>query len=138
MIRLVCINDDCKYSYEVSVNELKEYYQYHEKCLICGSLLKVAENSIEEIVRKNIYTRAEEYINSWVKELGWDNTLDLIAKNKDSACYRIYKEILEKRGFKMKEKKCCGNCFYADEGTCHFAGEISTDFVCEHYKDERE
>ena len=36
------------------------------------------------------------------------------------------------------KKKCCGNCVYADRGTCGFAGEISTDFLCDHYiEDDR-
>ena len=30
-------------------------------------------------------------------------------------------------------KECCGNCFYAEDGVCEFAGEISTDYLCEHY-----
>lgn len=37
----------------------------------------------------------------------------------------------------MTNKKCCGNCFYADDGVCEFAGEISTDFVCENYKERK-
>lgn len=45
---------------------------------------------------------AEEHLNKWVNEIGWDNTLDLIKRNKDQACYRIYKELLEKRGFKIR------------------------------------
>jgi hypothetical protein len=105
VIKLICINEECKYSYRVSENELKEYSQYHEKCLICGSKLKVAEESINEIVKKDLYERAENNINKWFKELGGDNTLDLIARNKSNACYRIYKEILQKRGFKIKEEK---------------------------------
>jgi len=37
--------------------------------------------------------------------------------------------------------KCCGNCFYAGDGVCdnhegEWAGEISTDFVCEKYKEK--
>ena len=28
----------------------------------------------------------------------------------------------------------CGNCFHADGGTCCFAGEISTDFWCIHFR----
>lgn len=131
MIKLVCQNTECKYSYRVSENELLEYSQYHKKCLICGSLLKVSDECVKEIVVKNLYQKAEANINKWFKELGGDNTLDLIARNKDNSCYRIYKEILEKKGFKIK---CCGNCFYADEGICQFAGEISTDYYCENYK----
>jgi len=38
----------------------------------------------------------------------------------------------------MTKKKCCGNCVYGDDGVCGHptdsAGEIGTDFLCEHYK----
>ena len=100
MIRLKCINETCGYSYEVSENEIKEYGQYHTKCLLCKSKMKVV--NLEEIVEKDLYQRAEEYIKKWVAEIGWDNTLDLIKKNKNQGCYRIYKEILEKKGFTIK------------------------------------
>ena len=33
-------------------------------------------------------------------------------------------------------KKCCGNCSHGEDGVCGFAGEISTDFVCEHFKEQ--
>jgi hypothetical protein len=33
----------------------------------------------------------------------------------------------------FKEPKCCGNCQYADDGICEFAGEIGTCFVCNLY-----
>jgi len=100
MIVLKCSNEYCNYCYKVTPKELENNPQYHSNCLICGSLLKV--DNLKEIITKNLYERAEEYINKWVSELGWDRTLDLIAKNKEQACYRIYKEILEKRGFKIK------------------------------------
>jgi hypothetical protein len=101
MIRLKCSNKSCAYCYSISVKEFEEYKDtYHNFCMICGSKLEVT--NLEEIVAKDIYKRAEEYINKWVADLGWDRTLDLIEKNKDQACYRIYKEILEKRGFKIK------------------------------------
>ena len=36
--------------------------------------------------------------------------------------------------------KCCGNCEYADSGVCchpeEFAGEISTDYICERYENK--
>lgn len=102
MIKLKCVNKECNYIYEVTQKELEDYPLYHQKCLICGSKLKITQKSLTEIVRKGIYQRAEQYINKWVAEMGWDNTLDLIKSNKNQASYRIYKEILEKRGFKLK------------------------------------
>jgi hypothetical protein len=103
MIRLICVNDDCKYSYDVSEKELTEYSGYHKKCLICGSQLKVTQESLNEIVGKDLYTQANELLDKWVKEIGWDNTIDLIKRHKEQPCYRIYKDILKKRGFNIKD-----------------------------------
>lgn len=101
MIRLKCSNPSCAYCYSVSPKELEEYGKiYHNICMMCGSKLDVV--NLEEIIKLDIYKRAEEYINIWVLEMGWDRTLDLISRNKNQVCYRIYKEILEKRGFKLK------------------------------------
>ncbi len=102
-IKLRCSNENCNYCYEVSELELEEFGQYHKKCLICGSKLEVTKESLNEIVEKDLYTQANELLNKWVNEIGWDNTLDLIKRHKDQPCYRIYKDILEKRGFKIKE-----------------------------------
>lgn len=103
MIKLICVNDECKYSYLVSESELTEYPGYHKKCLVCGSQLEVAKESLNEIVEKDLYTQANELLDKWVKEIGWDNTIDLIKRHKDQPYYRIYKEILEKRGFNIKD-----------------------------------
>lgn len=103
MIKLICVNDVCKYSYEVSEKELTEYPEYHKKCLICGNQLKVTEESLNEVVKKDLYTQAEDYINKWSAEMGLEGCMELIERHKDQSCYRIYKEILEKRGLKIKD-----------------------------------
>jgi len=101
LIKLKCINENCNFSYSVSEKEFLEYGKiYHNRCMICSSKLEV--DNLKEIVEKDLYQRAEDYINKWVVEIGWDRTLDLIQRNKEQSCYRIYKEILEKRGFKLK------------------------------------
>jgi hypothetical protein len=102
MIRLKCLNDICGYSYEVTQKELEDNSQYYKLCLLCKSKLEIAKESLEEIIEKDLYTRAEEYINIWVAEIGWDNVLDLLARNKTQSCYRIYAEILRKKGFILK------------------------------------
>jgi hypothetical protein len=37
-----------------------------------------------------------------LKELGGDETLSLIERNKNQSCYRLYKEEMIKRGFIIK------------------------------------
>jgi len=101
-IKLKCQNPDCAFTYCITEEEFTEYGEFcHSKCRICNSQLKVA--NLDEIVEKDLYTQAEQYINKWVEVIGWDNTLDLIIKNKNQSCYRIYKEILQKRGFKIND-----------------------------------
>ena len=102
MIKLVCVNEVCGYSYQVSENELKEYGQYHKQCLICGSKIKVAKESLDEIVKLDIEQRVKENIDKWLVEIGGDETLSLIQRNKNQACYRLYKAEMIKRGFIVK------------------------------------
>ena len=96
MIKLKCINENCAYCYEVSENELKEYGEYHKKCLLCGHQLEVA--NLDEIVKLDIEKRAEEYINLWFRELGIEYTLELVERHKDEAVGRIYVDILKRKG----------------------------------------
>jgi hypothetical protein len=102
MIKLICKNTECAYSYEVSEKELEEYGQYHQKCLICGSKLEVEKQSLQELVKQDLYERASAYLYEWGRRLGLEGMLEMIERNKNQACYRIYKDILEKRGIKIK------------------------------------
>lgn len=101
LIKLKCISEVCEYCIEVSEKELLDNPQYYKRCLVCNSVLEITKESLKGIVNNDLYKRAEEYINKWVKEIGWDETLSLIQRNKDQSCYRIYKEILLKKGFKL-------------------------------------
>jgi len=98
MIKLKC--ERCKHQIEITDEELKENGMLYTHCLHCGGKMDVL--NLDEIAKKDIYTQAENYIKKWVSEIGWDNTLDLIQRNKDQGCYKIYKEILTKMGFKLK------------------------------------
>lgn len=97
MIKLKCKH--CKYQYEITEAELIEDGEIHKFCFICGGEIEIL--NLLEIVEKDLYKRAEEYIDKWVAEIGWDNTLDLIKRNKNNPTYRIYKEILDKKGFNL-------------------------------------
>ena len=92
IIKLKCTNDKCDYCYEVPEEDLKGARQ---KCLICGSLLKVTEDSLKEVVQRDLYASAEAYISGWVAQNGWDWTLDLIQRNRSQPAFQIYKEILK-------------------------------------------
>jgi hypothetical protein len=96
MIKLKCLNPDCNYVYQVTPAELEDNPQYHDKCLICGSRLKV--DNVEEIVEKGLYERANEYLNEWIKTLGLEGALELVERHKEEAIGRIYMELLKKRG----------------------------------------
>jgi D-alanine-D-alanine ligase-like ATP-grasp enzyme len=98
MIKLKC--KKCLYQYEITEAELIDNGELHTHCLLCGGENEVL--NLGEIVEKDFYQRAENYLNKWFKEIGIEATLEMIERNKNQACYRIYKEILEKRGFKIK------------------------------------
>lgn len=100
MIKLRCVNPDCNYCYQISKKELEEYGQYHKVCIICGSLLQV--DNLKELVKLDLEQRIKNYVDKYFKTLGIEYTLELIARHKDLAVYRLYKTELEKRGFKIK------------------------------------
>jgi hypothetical protein len=58
----------------------------------------------------------------------------------DTIGYWVDNDYLEggRHPWEVTKLKCCGNCYYADEGTCEFAGEISTDYICEGYQPKEE
>jgi len=101
MIKLQCKH--CKYQYEITEAELKDDGELHRYCLMCGGEIEVL--NLKEIVEQDLYKQAEAYLKKWIKEMGIEGCIELIERNNDQACYRIYKDILEKRGFKLKEKK---------------------------------
>lgn len=68
-------------------------------CAFCGQKLHI--KNLEELIEFDIEMRVRTNIDKWVKEIGWDNVLDLVQRNKEQACYRLYKAELEKRGFKF-------------------------------------
>jgi len=104
-ITLKCSNKECSYGYKVSEKELEEYGEtYHSKCLICGSKLEIVQGSINDLVKFELFKRAEEHLYKWFNQLGLEGTLELVERHSNQACYRIYKELLEKRGFKINEK----------------------------------
>ena len=43
---------------------------------------------------------------------------------------------------KRKDGKCCGNCIETDDpdfgGACCYAGEISSNFYCEHWEGRKQ
>jgi len=91
----------CKNGHYYEIEELKLLAepQNHRYCC-CGEKLSIF--NLNDIMENDINIRAEKYINEWIKELGIEGCIELIERNKDQSCYRIYKEILEKRGFKLK------------------------------------
>jgi len=103
MIQLKCTNSTCGFSYSVSDKEFLEYGKhYHNKCMICGSKLEIS--NIKEIIAKSIYDKAKQNIQDWFQKIGIESTIELVERYKNNCCYRIYKEILEQKGFKLKEE----------------------------------
>ena len=96
MIKLKCLNEQCNYVYQVTSKELEDNPQYHRTCIICGSKIKI--DNVEEIVEKDLYYRAEEYLNDYIRTLGIEGALELCERHKDEATGRIYMELLRKKG----------------------------------------
>lgn len=69
-------------------------------CPYCGEKLHI--QNLNEVLESDLYAQANETLDKYLKELGGDETLSLMERNKTQACYRIYKDILIKRGFIVK------------------------------------
>jgi len=83
--------------------ELREEKQSQRFCNLCGKKLHIEQQSLENVITFDLEEQIKNNIDSSVAKIGWDNTLDIIQRNKNQACYRLYKIELEKRGFKINE-----------------------------------
>lgn len=100
MIKLRCCNSECAFSYSVSEAELKEYGElYHNKCMICGSKLII--NNLGEIMEKDIMQKVKENLDKYIGELGIEGAWELIERNKNQACARLYFEEFKRRGINL-------------------------------------
>jgi len=81
--------------------ELQYQNQTFRYCAFCGEKLQI--ENLKDIIIYDLRERIKNNINKWAKEMGFDNVIDLIKRNKNQKCYKFYKEELESRGFTIKE-----------------------------------
>jgi len=98
MIHLLCTH--CKYEYDITPDELKEDGELHSFCFICRGKIEVT--NLSEVIDRDLNIQIKQYIDKWIKSEGIEGCIELVERNKNQACYRLYKEELEKRGFKVK------------------------------------
>jgi len=96
-LKLKC--EDCGYSYEVSEAEMLTCGEYHVKCLMCNGIIKV--ENLDEVVHLDMKKRVRDYVSKYFQTLGIEYTLEMLERNKDQACYRLYKAELKRRGFNV-------------------------------------
>jgi hypothetical protein len=92
-----------KHCADFTKDELELIYQKQSfnYCSFCGGKLHI--QNLVEIVKQDIDTKVRANIDKWFKEVGVDNTIDLIKRNKEQACARLYFDELKRRGFNIKE-----------------------------------
>jgi len=98
LIKLECRH--CGEVIEVEEINLIQEPEMYRNCFLCSYKMEV--RNLDEVVKFDIYKKAENYLNEWIQKLGLEGCIELIERHKNQACYRIYREILEKRGFKVK------------------------------------
>jgi hypothetical protein len=99
-IRFKCENPTCDVEFEKTEEEIRLNPEGLRICWKCGHKLSIINT--EEIVETDIDTQVKNNIDKWQKEIGWDNTIDLIKRSGNSAIARLYFEELRKRGFNIK------------------------------------
>lgn len=103
-IKFKCSNSMCDVEFDKTEEEIRLNPEGLRICWKCGHKLSIInkEEIVEEIVKTDIQTQVTNNINKWQKEIGWDNTIDLIKRSSNSAIARLYFEELRKRGFNIK------------------------------------
>jgi hypothetical protein len=91
-----------KHCADFTKDEMEIIYQGQSfnYCAFCGEKLQI--QNLEEIVTLDIEIRVRNNIDKWFREIGVDNTIDLIKRNKGYACARLYLDELKRRGFTIK------------------------------------
>jgi len=69
-------------------------------CASCGQKLLIS--NLPDIIENDIYILAEKNLNKYITELGIEGAIELLERNREQSCYRIYKALMEKRGLKLK------------------------------------
>jgi hypothetical protein len=98
LIKLECRH--CGEVIEVEEINLIQEPEMYRNCSLCSYKMEVM--NLDELIKFDVETQIKMNINKWLKELGGDETLSLIQRNKNQACYRLYKEEMIKRGFIVK------------------------------------
>jgi hypothetical protein len=98
LIKLECRH--CGEIIEVEEINLIQEPEMYRNCPLCSYKMEVV--NLDELVKFDVETQIKMNINKWLKELGGDETLSLIQRNKNQACYRLYKEEMIRRGFIVK------------------------------------
>jgi hypothetical protein len=100
MIRLICSNKKCAYTYSVSDDEFRMNGKYHSHCLLCGC--KNELNNLEEIVASDLDQKVKDNVDTYIKMLGIEGAWELIERNKEHVCSKLYFAELKRRGINLK------------------------------------
>jgi uncharacterized protein YuzB (UPF0349 family) len=97
IIKFYC-NNHCG---DFTKDELELIYQKQSfrYCAFCGEKL-IIEN-LTEIVQQDTKIKVRNNINTWFNEIGVDNTIDLVKRNKNQPCAKLYLDELKQRGFNI-------------------------------------
>jgi predicted nucleic acid-binding Zn-ribbon protein len=90
-VKFICAK--CGYVFEKDEQEIIE--QPFRYCA-CGGKLSI--QNLEDIMQYDLDTRVRNNINRWFRELGIEGTIELIERNSNQACSRLYFDELRKRG----------------------------------------
>jgi len=79
--------------------ELDYQNQSFRYCAFCGEKLRI--ENLTDIVQQDIEIKVRKNISNWFKEIGVDNTIDLVKRNKNQPCAKLYLDELQRRGFNI-------------------------------------
>ncbi|MBU0581411.1 MAG: hypothetical protein KKA19_09575 [Candidatus Margulisbacteria bacterium] len=89
-IKFTCLK--CGSSFEKDEKDITFSLRY----CYCGG--KYSIYNLPEIVSRDLDCRADELLDKYIRELGLDGAVELIERNKNQACAKIYFDKLRQRG----------------------------------------
>lgn len=94
MIKFIC--KKCGNTFEKEEFEIIEQGQSFRFCAYCGNKLSI--ENLSDVVKDDLDKRVKNNLNRYMNTLGIEGTIELVERNKNIACTRLYIDLLKEKG----------------------------------------
>jgi DNA-directed RNA polymerase subunit RPC12/RpoP len=93
IIQFIC--KQCGNIFDKEEFELIQQGQSFRFCAYCGG--KISIKNLDDILKDDLDKRVRNNLDRYMKELGIEGCIELIERNKDIPCARLYIDILKEK-----------------------------------------